>query len=76
MIGELMVILAPGLLAGGVGCVLLARVITPTLYGIGPYDVTAWSGALFAVLGIGALAVWQPVYRAIRADPAEVLREE
>ena len=76
IIGELIGILAPGLLAGGVGCVLLARVITPTLYGIGPYDAAAWSGALLAVLGIGALAVWQPVYRAMRADPAEVLREE
>jgi ABC-type antimicrobial peptide transport system permease subunit len=76
MIGELMVILMPGLLVGGVGCVLLTRVITPTLYGIGPYDAAAWSGALLAVLGIGALAVWQPVFRAMRADPAEVLREE
>ena len=76
MIAELTVILAPGLLAGGVGCVLLARVIAPALYGIGPYDAAAWSGALLAVLGIGALAVWQPVYRAMRADPAEVLREE
>ena len=76
IIGELIGILAPGLLAGGVGFVLLARRITPTLYGIGPYDAAAWSGALLAVLGIGALAVWQPVYRAMRADPAEVLREE
>ena len=76
IIGELIGILAPGLLAGRVGCVLLARVITPTLYGIGPYDAAAWSGALLAVSGIGALAAWQPVYRAMRADPAEVLREE
>ena len=76
MIGESVGILAPGLLAGGAGCALLARVVTPTLYGIGPYDAAAWSGALLAVLGSGALAVSQPVYRAMKADPAEVLREE
>ena len=76
MIEELAWILTPGLVLGAIGCVLLARVIAPTLYGIGPYDATAWSGALLAVLGIGALAVWQPAYRAMRADPAEVLREE
>ena len=76
IIGELVGILAPGLMAGGAGCLLLARVIAPSLYGIGPYDAEAWSGALLAVLGIGALAVWQPAFRAMRADPVEVLREE
>ncbi len=76
MIGELIGILAPALLVGVVVCALSARVIAPTLYGIGPYDAVAWSGALLAVLGISALAAWQPAYRAMRADPVQVLREE
>jgi predicted permease len=76
MIGELAGILAPGLVLGGIGCVLLAGLIAPTLYGIGPYDAVAWSGALLAVLGIGTAAAWHPVRRAMGADPAEVLRDE
>lgn len=76
MIGELAGILAPGLVLGGIGCVLLGGLIAPTLYGIGPYDAVAWSGALLAVLGIGTAAAWQPVRRAMGADPADVLRDE
>jgi ABC-type antimicrobial peptide transport system permease subunit len=76
MVAELAWILAPGLVVGGIGCVLLAPMIAPTLYGIGPYDAAAWGGALLAVVAIGLLAVWQPAYRAMRADPADVLREE
>jgi putative ABC transport system permease protein len=76
MIGELAGILVPGLAVGGIGCVLLARVVAPTLYGIGPFDAGAWGGALLTVLGIALAAAWQPVYRAMRADPVEELREE
>ena len=76
MVGELLGILMPGFVLGGVGCALLARLIAPTLYGIGPYDTLSWSCALFGVLGIGVAAAWRPVQTAMSADPSVVLREE
>jgi predicted permease len=76
MVSELLGILIPGFILGGVGCALLARMIAPTLYGIGPYDTLSWSCALFGVLGIGVAAAWRPVQTAISADPSVVLREE
>jgi ABC-type antimicrobial peptide transport system permease subunit len=73
---ELVRILAPGLLLGWVGCFLLAHVIAPMLYEIGTYDALSWGGALFAVMGTGVAAAWNPALRAMSADPAIVLREE
>lgn len=76
MVAELLGILVPGFVLGGVGCALLARLIAPTLYGIRPSDTLSWSCALLGVLGIGVAAGWRPVLTAMSADPAVVLREE
>lgn len=76
MIRELARILVPGFVFGFIVCGLLARTVVPALYGIGPYDAIAWTGALLAVLATGCLALLQPMRRAIASQPAMVLRED
>ena len=76
MMWELALILGPGLGLGFLLCALLAPMIAPALYGIGPYDAAAWSGALLLVLATGFTALLQPMRRALAAEPAIVLREE
>jgi putative ABC transport system permease protein len=76
MVWELATILGPGLALGIIGCRVLASAIAPALYEIGPYDAIAWAGSLFAVVATGAVALLQPMRRALAAEPAIVLREE
>jgi putative ABC transport system permease protein len=76
MIKQLVLILEPGLVMGYIGCAVLAHMIAPALYGIGPYDTIAWSGALCVVFVTALAALLQPMRRALAADPALVLHEE
>jgi putative ABC transport system permease protein len=76
MLRQLLRILTPGVMFGFFGCALLARMIAPTLYGIGPYDPVAWCGALVLVTIAGLTALFQPVRTAISVDPAVTLRLE
>jgi predicted permease len=76
MIQELAWLVLPGLVLGGAGGLLLAKLLTPMLYGIGRYDFEAWAGAVLVVLAIGTAAASHPVSKAMTADPSSVLREE
>jgi predicted permease len=76
MIKQLILILEPGLVLGYIGCAALAHMIAPALYGIGPYDTIAWSGALCVLFVTALAALLQPMRRALAADPALVLHEE
>ena len=76
MLRQLLLILTPGVIFGFLGCVLLARVIAPTLYGIGPHDPVAWCGALLLITIAGLTALFQPVRTALSVDPAVTLRLE
>jgi ABC-type antimicrobial peptide transport system permease subunit len=76
MVRELVAIVVPGVMIGGAVCFLLARVVAAVLYGVKPLDALSLMGALLAVLLIGSVAAWQPMRRAMRVDPAIVLRDE
>jgi predicted permease len=72
--GTVLVVVGIGI---GLGVfVLLARLLTPLIYGVGPTDPLAIMVAIVALLLVGVLAAWLPAARASRTDPVIVLREQ
>jgi putative ABC transport system permease protein len=69
-------LVAMGIALGLAGFLLLARLLTTFLYGVGTADPLALLGATVVLLGAGLLAAWIPARRASRVDPAVVLREQ
>jgi len=76
LLKELARIVVPGLALGFATCLLLTRIIASALYGIKPHDALSFLGAMLIVSAVGLIAAWQPMRRAMNADPAIVLREE
>ena len=63
--------------AVGVGAaLLLTRLLSSLLYGVGATDPKALAGAVATLLLVGALAALSPALRASRTDPASVLRNQ
>ncbi len=76
VLGDGMLILAAGLIAGLAGAALLRRLIESQLYGVSPLDpgVLAAVAALLAAAAL--LACLVPARRATRVDPVTALRQE
>jgi len=72
----LAVILVPGLVLGLGGSWLLARGIASALYGVKPLDAVSLVAGTVGVIALCVAAAWLPVQRAMRLDPAVVMREE
>lgn len=65
-----------GLLVGGVLSAALTRFLQSMLFGVQPYEVTAFLGAAAFLLAAAGAAVLVPAMRATRLDPVTALREE
>ena len=65
-----------GAAMGAAGGYALGRSATTMLYEIQPADPSTYAALVAAVLAIAALASWIPAKRAMRVDPAAVLRSE
>ena len=50
------------------------RLAMPVLYRVNPADVTTYSVAVGVLLSAIVVAIWLPVRKAVRIDPAEALR--
>ena len=66
--------------ATGIGLGLLvavwaSRLIESLLFGVDPVDPVSFAVVVLLLLAVSGLAAWQPLRRATRLDPAEVLRE-
>jgi putative ABC transport system permease protein len=74
--GEGFRLIAGGVLMGAVLAIVLSRVLRSFLFEVQPSDPATLIvvGALF--VGVGLLACWMPVRRAIKVDPLEALRYE
>lgn len=70
------VIVAVGLVAGGLLAAGAAAALSGVLYGISPFDPLAWGLALSAMLAAAALANFVPARRAMRIDPMSALRTD
>ncbi|MGC2637566.1 MAG: ADOP family duplicated permease [Acidobacteriaceae bacterium] len=75
-VGRTVVLLGVGSLAGlGLG-ILGSKVLANIVYEATVYDPAVIAGALSLMVAIGALAAMVPAQRAVRVDPAVLLREE
>jgi predicted permease len=63
---------ASGLLAG----VVASRLLASLVYQATPRDPLVLAGALFTMVLVGLVATWIPAQRALRINPAGLLREE
>ena len=63
-----------GLAAGGVGILVVARLLRTLLYGVSPFDPLALGVAIATLMVCAAVALLVPVRRATRVDPISVLR--
>ncbi len=74
--GEVARLLAAGLVLGLAGAAIAAFSFRAQLYGVSAADPIAYGAALLTVTIAVALAVWLPVRRATRVNPAEALRAD
>ena len=68
-------VLLPGLLLGAAGAFGLARLAGGFLYGVGAADVPSLAASAAVLTMVVLLATWLPARRAMRVDPAGVLRK-
>ena len=76
VVGRGTALVAMGIMVGIAGARLLARLLSPFLYGISANDPVAVIGAIVILFAAGALAALIPAMRAGRVDPAVVLRDQ
>ena len=67
---------AVGLLIGLGAALLLTRVLSKLLFGVGPRDPLSFASVAFVLLGVAIAASYLPARRAARVDPAGALRAE
>ncbi len=69
-------LVAWGVACGGIGALLLTRLLRSLLWGVSPTDPITFAAVLGALALLGGLASVLPARRALRVDPAVVLRSE
>lgn len=67
-------LVAIGILIGGVTSFWASRLVSSVLYGIGPHDTLVLTTSILVLTTAATAAVWLPAVRASRTDPASVLR--
>jgi putative ABC transport system permease protein len=67
---------ASGLLVGSVAALLLTRLLSNQVYGVGTADVAVYGFVCALLLVVGILASTIPAFRASRVDPVIALRHE
>ena len=75
IVGRLMLFVALGAAAGLGAAVWLARFVAPLVYGLEARDPATLAGATVMLIVVAGMAAILPASRAIRVDPARVLRE-
>jgi predicted permease len=75
-VGRTVVLLGAGSVAGLALGILGSRVLASVVYQATVYDPVVLFGAMASMVAIGAAAALVPARRAVRVDPAALLREE
>jgi len=76
VLGQSLRLTAVGLGVGLIGAFALSEVLSGFLFGVLPFDVPVFLGASVVLGGVAVLASLSPALRAVRVDPATVLRGE
>jgi predicted permease len=64
-----------GVLIGSIASFELTRLVAPLLYKVNPRDIASFALAVIVMLVVSAVAYILPAWRAMRLDPARVLRQ-
>jgi hypothetical protein len=75
-LGRALKLLAYGSVAGLILGILASRVLASIVYQATPRDPLVLSGAVLAMALLGVVAAWIPAHRALKIDPAALLREQ
>jgi putative ABC transport system permease protein len=76
VVGQGMLLIGFGLVAGLVAARLLTRLLTDLLFGVKPNDPATFVVIAAVLVGAALLACWVPARRAARVDPMLALRHE
>jgi ABC-type antimicrobial peptide transport system permease subunit len=76
VIGEIVVLMADGAIAGAIASFGLSRFVASLLFGLTPNDPLTFIAAVIVLLAVGLLAGYLPARRAARIDPLIALRYE
>jgi putative ABC transport system permease protein len=76
ILGEALALTAAGAVIGGIGALATSRFIEATLYGIEATDARTYAVVGAVIFGAAVLASLLPAQRAVRVDPAAVLRAD
>jgi ABC-type antimicrobial peptide transport system permease subunit len=71
-----MVLCIAGISIGTVITLAAGRLLSAILYGVSPRDPLTYAAALLLMIAVALVACWNPAARAIRIDPARMLREQ
>jgi predicted lysophospholipase L1 biosynthesis ABC-type transport system permease subunit len=74
MLTQVAVSVLAGTVVGLFVAVWLSRFVAPLLFGLEARDPTTLVAASATLASVAALAGWRPAFRALRIDPAQVLR--
>jgi len=75
ILGEGLRLTGIGVALGGMGALLLSRVLRGLLFGVAPHDPITFVGVVLVLAATAVAACWIPARRAASVPPAEVLRE-
>jgi ABC-type antimicrobial peptide transport system permease subunit len=70
------VLLLTGSLVGLLLGVAASRVLRQIVYDATPRDPLVWGGVVVSMVALGIAATWIPARRALRIDPAKLLKED
>jgi len=76
VLGQSLLPVFAGLLAGVMASVALGRIMGSLLFGVSAWDPATISGVAATLLAVAAAATYRPVHRATHVDPASALRYE
>jgi predicted permease len=75
VLGQIVGVVAVGVIVGAAGVLLVGRLVKPLLFGLAPTDPWTIAGASILLVSIAVIAGGLPARAASRLDPATVLRE-
>jgi predicted permease len=76
ILGEALLMVGAGILAGIPAALALSRFLASSLYGIGAADPLTYLAIPVVLLGVSLLAAYLPARRAMRVEPVVALRQE
>jgi putative ABC transport system permease protein len=76
VVGQGAILIAAGLVVGTAGALLLTRLLSGMLYGVGTHDPLTFAAVPLVLAAVAFLATLVPAWKAAGVDPVIALREE